>query len=1217
MLHCASFFKSSRSRWQTRQGLLNLQDISLKVLLIGCVGIVFCPGSAMAQNFGEMVRSTEPLSPEQQRQTFQLPPGFEVQLFAAEPEIQKPMNLAFDARGRLWMTGSNDYPYPNLTETAGDCIRILEDTTGDGRADKVTTFVEGITIPIGLYPYADGVIAFAIPNITFYRDTTGDGKADRAEVLYGPFDHTRDTHGLNNAFRRGLDGWLYACHGFNNHSRVSARDGSAVDMQSGNTYRMQMDGARIEHFTHGQVNPFGMAFDPFGNLYSSDCHTKPITLLVQGGHYQSFGKPHDGLGYVPDVMEHLHGSTAIAGLCIYTGGRFPAEYENSLFVGNVMTSRVHRDTLRWEGSTPRAEEQPDFLMSSDPWFRPVDLQVGPDGALYIADFYNRIIGHYEVPLDHPGRDRHSGRIWRVVYTGDAVVRRPLPPQDLTQFSAEELVPLLAEPNLPYVYRVVEQLTDRIGPDAVPLVAAALEHSPDPQLQVHARWVLQRLGHLSLPRLQTAVEHESELVRVHAQRLLAARDEWSEGERQLVASGLQDHSPQVRRAAVMACAQHPQSAPREALLQLGRETPATDPQLRHAVKIALKQTLSLPAAFASLTNTAGKPLAAADEQLLAEVSLAVRNSDSSRFLLGVMSRIELSDAALQETVKVAARSLTPAELPQLIALVRSRFEQAVDLQLELITAVEAGLRQQRAELPPELLDWGHQMVSDSLSQRQAAEFDWTVFPLDERRAVLWDVEQRHLAGGRRNRPFLSSLRGGENGVGVLRSRTFTLPERLSFSVCGHLGFPDRAAIEQNYVTLHLAADGRELKRVLAPRNDTAQRVTWELGEFTGAPGYLQLRDGIDLNAYAWIAIGEVDPPVVRIPEVPLQTAQQRLITAARLSGRLRLEQFEKPLVELAGSAQQPVEVRYTALESLTAFRPHPLTTGLLSLFRDPELNDTQRDWTARLLVLLSTDGESLASPEESPDAWRPGRDEIVTATTFNQFQPLPELLKTLPLRLQTGFARSLISSERAAEQLLVLMEAGAISPGVLRSQVIQSQIGELRREELRSRFEQQLATLPPENDQRSQLIDQYRQSFTSATASLEQGEALFRKNCATCHALGGAGKQIGPQLDGIGNRGLDRLLEDILDPNRNVDIAFRSRTYLLEDGRVLSGLFRRHEGELTVIANTKGEELSFSTQEVEAERVSTLSIMPENWGELLPAGEFLDLLGYLMHQRTRE
>ena len=200
-------------------------------------------------------------------------------------------------------------------------------------------------------------------------------------------------------------------------------------MNSGNTYRMRPDGSHAEYFTHGQVNPFGLAFDPLGNLYSCDCHSRPVYQLLRGAWYPSFGKPDDGLGFGPEMVTHDHGSTGIGGISYYAADQFPEAYRGTVFIGNVVTNRINHDRIEWHGSSPKGIEQPDFVWSEDNWFRPVDIELGPDGALYVADFYNRIIGHYEVPLTHPGRDRERGRIWRIVYRGNGRQARPAAAHD--------------------------------------------------------------------------------------------------------------------------------------------------------------------------------------------------------------------------------------------------------------------------------------------------------------------------------------------------------------------------------------------------------------------------------------------------------------------------------------------------------------------------------------------------------------------------------------------------------------------------------------------------------------------------------------------------------------------------------------------------------------------------------------------------------------------
>ena len=440
--------------------------------------------------------------------------GFEIQLFASEPAIHKPINLSFDSAGRLFVTDTLEYPYPAKDPaTARDSVKILVDRDGDGHAEDITTFVDRLNIPLGVMPIPVGRDRLQHSrSVLRCLDTDGDGQADRREPLYANFEH-RDTHGMVNSFTRGLDGWLYACHGFANTSSPEGSDGQRITMNSGNTFRMRLDGSHIEYFTHGQVNPFGLVFDPLGNLYSADCHTMPIYMLLRGAYYPSFGKAHDGLGFGPTMIGHDHGSTGIAGVAYYAAEQFPAEYRGTMFVGNPVTRKVNHDRLKPHGSTYEAVDLGDFIACDDPWFRPVNLQIGPDGALYIADFYNRIIGHYEVPLDHPGRDRERGRIWRVVYTGKGVENAPqtAPATNIDVHAANlaELLELLADSNLTVRTHATHELVDRVGPPAVePLQALLASPQSTAPARVHAMWALERLNGLP-PELVEKLAHDAD------------------------------------------------------------------------------------------------------------------------------------------------------------------------------------------------------------------------------------------------------------------------------------------------------------------------------------------------------------------------------------------------------------------------------------------------------------------------------------------------------------------------------------------------------------------------------------------------------------------------------------------------------------------------------------------------------------------------------------
>ena len=475
--------------------------------LVFLVAAGFFPAIAIAQN----VAPTDALSPAEQRKKFKLPPGFEIQLVASEPDIGQPMNLNFDAAGRLWVTHSVEYPYPakgkgvqpRSKRFAGvgdhpprDRLTVFSNIGRDGRARKITHFVGGLNIPIGQTPIPHGALVYSIPGIYRCLDTDGDGKADKRELLYGTFGNI-DTHGMSNSYTRWIDGWIYGCHGFSNTSHVKDGSGHITTMRSGNAYRFKEDGSRFEQWTWGQTNPFGLTFDPLGNLYSADCHSQPLYQLLRGASYPGIAASHrdDALPFGPTMISHNHGSTGICGPAFYAADHFPPAFRNCFFLCNPVTGRVHHDKLKIVGSTVLADTQPDFIRCDDPWFRPVDAKVGPDGALYIADFYNAIIGHYEVPLEHPKRDRTHGRIWRIVYTGERGGVSPPVLADLTRLSPKQLVDKLKDKNLVVRTLATNELIDRFGRKAIEPVQTVLRTSTSPEQRAHGLWVLARLGAL--------------------------------------------------------------------------------------------------------------------------------------------------------------------------------------------------------------------------------------------------------------------------------------------------------------------------------------------------------------------------------------------------------------------------------------------------------------------------------------------------------------------------------------------------------------------------------------------------------------------------------------------------------------------------------------------------------------------------------------------------
>jgi putative heme-binding domain-containing protein len=1160
-----------------------------------------------ADPFAENVRPTEPLTPEQQQRTFHLPPGFEIQLVAAEPDLRKPMNLAFDALGRLWVTESREYPFAApLDKPARDSIRIFSDFDTTGRARRMTIFAEGLNIPIGLYPFctpgAGGkltwkCVAWSIPNIWLFEDTDGDGKADRRKVLFGPFDHTRDTHGNQASFRRGFDGWLYATHGFNNDSHVSGADGTEVHLNSGNTYRMGLHNGRIEHHTWGQVNPFGLAWDPLGNLYSSDCHSAPIYQLLAGGYYPSFGKPHDGLGFAPALMEHSHGSTAIDGIAYYADDLWPVEFHGNVFVGNVMTSRSNRDRLQFEGSSPKAIELDDFVKTDDPWFRPVDQILGPDGAFYIADFYNRIIGHYEVPLQHPGRDRERGRIWRVVYRGadgKVKLRPPALPQTL-----DGLIRELASPNLPRRMLALDTLLDRFGSAAEKPLREAFARPANSFQKVQAMWGLDRLDALATSSLVAAATTRDPLVRTHAMRVITerarlatrlkvddvVRQGYTKALTDAATAGLRDPDALVQRCAAEALGVLPSFRNLRPLLDLRARVPAADTHLLYVVRKAIRDQLKDDAVIAKALSA---PWSDADARALADVALAVNSEGSGIFLLRHLAALQRDRAQLSTALRHAAQHAPVAELEPIATFAKEQFADDLDFQLALFSNVEQGASRRGATLSDSLRSWGSQLCAQALAA--SSETAWWNTPLEAATepANPWAFQERRCADGQAAN-LLSSHPLGEHLTGRLRSKSFTVPTKLSFYLCGHDGEPGREPNKRNFVRLLHGKTGEVLAEAVPPRNDTAQKVTWDLSAHAGELAFLEVTDGDPSDAWAWLAFGRFDPPLLALPKLAPGDVAKRQQTATEIAMRQRFP-LQEVLREALRRAALDGVVRASVAAALARLDPAN-AVPVLAPFLDPGEPVAVRERAGAALAELSHDAQALST--------------IVTA------------MKNAPQRLQLAWAQTLASNPAGADALLKSVAEGQVPPRLLQDRRLHDRLVAARPADAAARIEQLTRDLPPPDRERDRLIRRRGLAFTGARPAAAEGARVFQQHCAPCHQIDAQGGLIGPQLDGIGNRGLERLLEDILDPNRAVDPAFHTTVLTLKDQEVVSGLFRREEGENLVLANSAGQEFSVARKDVAERRLSETSLMPENFGDMITEQDFNHLLAFLLSKRGGE
>lgn len=654
--------------------------------------------------FAVHIRTTEARTPEEERLGFKLPEGFEITCFASEPEIGKPINIAFDAKGRVWVTQSYEYPFAAQPGKGKDKLTILEDTDNDGKADKFTVFADTLNIPIGVLPLNDGAIVYSIPNVYKYTDANGDGKADAQKLMVGPF-KTHDTHGMINNLVRGYDGWIHACHGFSNRDTVAGADGDSISMISGNTFRIRPDGSRVEKTTDGRINPFGLVYDERGYVYSTDCHTSPLYQLIRHADYTQWGKE-EGMGFAPDMTPLSDEATALAGIAYYADKHFPEDYRSNFFVGDVVRCRVYRYSSSFKDASPVGKREEDFVLSDDPWFRPVDVKMGPDGALYIADFYNSIIGHYEVPLTHPRRDRVRGRIWRITYKGKNNGKK-----DWTTAAINELLQALDMDNMFVRMTAADQLADRIGRDAVQPVASVLgEKNISSRKYVHALWILQRMGAMQPVMLQAAAAHPDPLIRLHALHILAEQAGpkvfW-----ELVLNGLKDKDPHVVRAAVELLPEYPSLESLRLALDMKKKVPATDDHMLYAIRLSLRNLLRSDSV---MKRAAAIEWNEQDAAAISDVLMGVPSQEAGVFLYKYVSKYKPADNRAPAIFQHIARFAPVDDLDASIKIAKG-YQQPDSVSIPIYQGIQQGFAKRGGTESKEMVVWGKSLAEKVLRQ----------------------------------------------------------------------------------------------------------------------------------------------------------------------------------------------------------------------------------------------------------------------------------------------------------------------------------------------------------------------------------------------------------------------------------------------------------------------------------------------------------------------
>ncbi len=485
---------------------------------------VFAPAPAPAKG-----AKPSPMTGDEEKATFTLPPGFEIELVAQEDEgFGKFITVDWDQHGRMWSMTAFEYPVDG-NESAAQAKAlyssprkdrvIVFDTPSAPGVQKPRVFVDGLAIPLGILPYKDGVYVQHGNDLKFFKDTDGDGKADTHDIVVTGFG-VQDSHLFPHQFTRAPGGWIWMAQGLFNSSKV-VKPGSdkVVDWPKCSMAKMRPDGSDFEVTSVGPNNIWGLVIDGEGQSWIQEANDYgyPVMPFHEYAYYPG-GMEGFRKSYQPDfpaTSEFRMGGTGLSGLALSDKkGAWPEGYADVMYAANPITRKIQAIKITPDGSRFKYTLLGDFINSSDEWFRPVSIHFGPDGCLYIVDWYNKIISHNEVPRNHPDRDKKRGRIWRVKATGQI----PFVMTDFTKATGDQLIAKLGGDSLTQSHLAWQAIVDRKDENLAPKLRALVSDKVKPaSTRIAALWAAEGLGKVDAVLLKPLLAEENRNIRREAVR----------------------------------------------------------------------------------------------------------------------------------------------------------------------------------------------------------------------------------------------------------------------------------------------------------------------------------------------------------------------------------------------------------------------------------------------------------------------------------------------------------------------------------------------------------------------------------------------------------------------------------------------------------------------------------------------------------------------------
>ncbi len=1168
------------------------------------------------------------LSPDAELAGFTLAPGFSAELVACEPESSKIVDIAFDDHGRMWAVTAVEYPVDGnenpeaaaLYARGGRDRVLVFDTPWAEGVQIPRTFADGLVIPMAVLPLgvraAESVLVGEGANILRLTDTDGDGRADREEIVLSGFG-IQDSHLLPHRFVRAPGGWVYMAQGAFNSSKVRATDGQETTFNQCKVGRFQLDGSRFEVAGTGLNNIWGFVIDRHGDKWIQEANDLgyPLVPFENGASYPGIGnhrsRPHSP--WRPALADFRMGGTGLSGLALSEDlGGFPSPWDRTFLIANPILSKIQgirASRSVGDSSDVQLELASEFLTSRDKNFRPVAIHFGPDGCLYVVDWYNPIISHNEVPRNHPDRDKTSSRVWRIRH--ESQQRRA--PLDVAALSDEELVGQLSSPSNWAARAAWHQIGAR-GAVALGagLNALALRQDAPTSARVLALWCLEDIERLN-PELLIALSSADEpALRREAARLTVQVAQDGDQLAESMAWVLTETDPRVRFAAIEGLGQSSSHTSKsvERLLEFVRPLDAAGSNSLLAADIAFERSLvrvALEGCGKELAGLLAVPGSIEDPLFAA---LCLGGSAGAEALA-----LELARAGIVPSKEQLTLLGQHTGQPSVRAAVESLLAAPASRRVALGLVLEQAKRWEMSNLAPVLTQTLRALVqeqpgaaSEDLLLRSARELRLAALEPDVKALLKGSDPKRAQAciealaemGSNDAELFFAWAQSEVPGSPVRRAAANALarsPGDEAFALTLELWPYLESTLRQSVFAALLARKdrARALAEALAKKDLSM--------DFLDARGIARLEDSLgadplldDLRAevaLAWVPVLHLDGGGNDFADTNLTIdgpftleAWVRMAGSVTNADGLLLGKGTFDFNFAAGLARlwcgpQIHDVIIATRPILPGVWTHVAMTrdesGFMSLYLQGELDQTSHKETPARF-------EALDAGATTPGGGTQG--EMVQWRLWNRARSAEEIAQAARLHLEASDDESLV---------LVLPSPDIPLSGA--ASIERVPLGPPTQ-------------TPEEAAIEADLFARFR-NLASAQADPVRGQSVFSEHCAVCHQVAGQGIDIGPVLDGVGAKGVEGLLRSILTPNAGVESGYRTLLVETADGELLDGFLAGQDDTAIILRRRDRPDLRIPRDTITSMRFDRLSLMPEGLLEPLNDQQISDLFVYLL------